>query len=142
MIEGYTHVILGLQLHEYQNFKLKQLTNNNLSSRETEKIEEASVLIENNIDQHLSVESIAKQVMLTPTKLQEGFKLFYSTTVNGYCREVKLQKAREYLEQSDMTISEIVYSIGYRSRSYFSKIFAERFYILPTDYRKKNKKHQ
>ncbi len=139
MMEGYVHIIMGLQLHEYEKFEHTSSKNNSLSSREIDKIDKATLLIGKKLDQHISVETIAQEVMLTPTKLQEGFRLLHAYTVNGYSREVKLQKAREYLEQTDMTISEIVYSIGYRSRSYFSKIFTERFHMLPTAYRKNNK---
>ena len=81
---------------------------------------------------------LAKRVSLSEFRLQEGFKTLYHQTVNGYSKEIKLQKAAEYLKYSDFSVSEIVYKIGFNSRSYFSQIFSKRFGMLPTDYRNKN----
>ncbi|UWX54441.1 helix-turn-helix transcriptional regulator [Maribacter litopenaei] len=79
---------------------------------------------------------LSRKSGLSPKKLQLGFKLLYSKTVNEYVRQLKLEVSRDYLKNTDLTISEIVYLIGIKSRSYFSKIFSEAYGILPTEYRR------
>ncbi|WP_010135413.1 helix-turn-helix transcriptional regulator [Ochrovirga pacifica] len=83
-----------------------------------------------------SLESIANDTGLTQAKLQEGFKLLYNRTVTEYIRHVRLRKARDLMNTTDMNVSEIVYTVGFSSRSYFSKIFKSKFDISPSEYLK------
>ncbi|MCB0387243.1 MAG: helix-turn-helix transcriptional regulator, partial [Winogradskyella sp.] len=75
------------------------------------------------------------QFGLSPSKLQEGFKLMHGHTVTEYIREVRIKKAEELIKNTDMNISEVVYTIGLTSRSYFSKIFKEKYNCSPKDYK-------
>jgi AraC-like DNA-binding protein len=71
---------------------------------------------------------------LSQAKLQEGFKLLYARTVTEYIRHARLEAARDYLSNSDMNISQVVYTIGFSSRSYFSKIFKNKYGISPSEF--------
>ncbi|MCK7590622.1 AraC family transcriptional regulator [Subsaxibacter sp. CAU 1640] len=135
-LEGHLLIILSLLLADHE----KQLAGGhfNLSDDQIEKVHRASRIISDQISDKINVEDLAKQVSLSEFRLQEGFKTLYHQTVNGYSKEIKLQKAAEYLKYSDFSVSEIVYKIGFNSRSYFSQIFSKRFGMLPTDYRNKN----
>ena len=83
-----------------------------------------------------SMEYISENTGLTQAKLQEGFKLLYNRTVTEYIRHVRLREARELMNTTDMNVSEIVYTVGFSSRSYFSKIFKSKFDISPSEYLK------
>ena len=74
---------------------------------------------------------------LTQAKLQDGFKFLYNRTVTEYIRHIRLESARDMLKTSDLNVSQIVYSIGFSSRSYFSKIFREKYGITPNQFKKK-----
>ena len=67
--------------------------------------------------------------------LQEGFKLMHGTTVSDYIRAVRVEKAEELIKTSDLNISEVVYSVGFTSRSYFSKIFRQKYNCSPKEYK-------
>ena len=56
-------------------------------------------------------------------------------TVTEYIREVRIKKAEDLLKNTDMNISQVVYTIGLTSRSYFSKIFKEKYNCSPKDYK-------
>ena len=71
---------------------------------------------------------------LSQAKLQEGFKLLYARTVTEYIRHIRLEAARDYISTTEMNISQIVYTIGFSSRSYFSKIFKRKYGISPSDF--------
>lgn len=64
-------------------------------------------------------------------KLQESFKYMYDLTVNKYMQQVKLEAAKDLLNSSDYNISQIVNMIGLNNRSYFSKIFKEKYNVSP-----------
>ena len=102
------------------------------------KIHELASHIVDNISETLTVASLSERSGLIPKKLQLGFRVLYSKSVNEYIRQMKLEISRDLILNTNDTISEIVYNIGFKSRSYFSKIFYEKYGILPTEYRKKS----
>ncbi|WP_430409357.1 helix-turn-helix domain-containing protein [Kordia sp.] len=134
-IEGQLNLIMAMQMLEHQNSQKRNTLPDSLSHEHIKKIHELSAYITNNVSEHMSVESLSKIAGLSSKKLQLGFKVLYSKTVNEYIRDLKLEIARDQLKNSDLTISEIVYNIGFKSRSYFSKIFFERYGVLPKNYR-------
>ncbi|CAH8283483.1 AraC-like DNA-binding protein [Mariniflexile fucanivorans] len=137
--EGIINIILGLQLWEYENYNEKFKCSTNLNCDDIAKIEKATDYIKEHVHENLTVNKLASKVHLSSPKLQKGFKLLYRKTVNNYIKEIKLQTAHNYLENSNLTVSEVVYKVGYNSRSYFTQIFFQRFGILPSQYIKKLK---
>lgn len=138
-IEGQINLIMALQLLEQENHENGLVLPESLSKEDIKKIHTLSEYIINNISEPLSVSILASHASISPRKLQLGFNILFSKSVNEYIREIKLEISRDYIKNSDYSISEIVYLIGLRSRSYFSKIFFERYGVLPMVYRKKNK---
>ena len=98
------------------------------------RIEEAVNAIKRKPEFPYTVTDLSKEYGLSPTKLQEGFKVMEGTTVTNFIRNERLILAEELIQTSDMNISEIVYSIGFTSRSYFSKIFRNKFNCTPKAY--------
>ena len=84
-----------------------------------------------------NLELLSLQSGLTQAKLQDGFKFLYNRTVTEYIRHIRLESARDLLRTTDLNISQIVYTIGFSSRSYFSKIFREKYGITPNEFKKK-----
>lgn len=138
-LEGRLYLILALQLMEHHEFEEKEVLPESLSKVDIRKVQELAGFIVDNISETLTIKKLSNHSMLSPKKLQLGFKLIYSKSVNAYIRQIKLEIARDYLKNSELSVSEIVYHIGIKSRSYFSKIFWDEYGMLPTDYRKKLK---
>lgn len=136
LLEGKVYYILALQLLEYQNCQVKVNLPQSITKTEISKIQKLTDYIQEHISENISMNVLSSESGLSPNKLQLGFKVLFSTTVNEYIRQIKLAIARDYLKNTDLSVSEIVYSIGITSRSYFSKIFFEAFTMLPTEYRK------
>lgn len=139
-IEGQLNLILAMQIAEHKKFISKDILPDSLSRNDMKKIHAASNYIIDNVSKDVSIKTLSQMFGLTPKKLQSGFKLLFSKSVNEYIRQIKLEIGRDLIKNTELSISEIVYSIGYRSRSYFSKIFYEKYDILPTDYRESLKR--
>ena len=60
----------------------------------------------------------------------------FGRSVINYIRDIRLEKSVELLRNSNFTISEIVYDIGLKNRSYFSKIFKQKYRLSPKDFQK------
>ncbi|WP_299894196.1 helix-turn-helix domain-containing protein [uncultured Aquimarina sp.] len=139
-IEGQLNLIMAMQMLEHYNYENNLGLPESLSRYDIKRIHKLSGYIMDNISEPLSVSALATRAGMSPKKLQLGFKVLYSKSVNEYIRQLKLEISRDYIKNTNDSISEIVYKIGLKSRSYFSKIFFERYGILPTEYRKKVRK--
>ncbi|WP_340201841.1 helix-turn-helix domain-containing protein [Ascidiimonas sp. W6] len=97
-------------------------------------IEDAVEIIQEEIESMESIAKLAKRVGINQNTLQNGFKQLYKTSVNEYIRNYRIEKAKELLENSTLNITQITYKIGINSRSYFSKLFKEKYGISPKTY--------
>ncbi|WP_282050654.1 helix-turn-helix transcriptional regulator [Maribacter aquivivus] len=135
LIEGIVNFTLALEiLHCKQDIENSGQVATMLTKKELLRIEEAVNAIKRKPEFPYTVTDLSKEYGLSPTKLQEGFKVMEGTTVTNFIRNERLILAEELIQTSDMNISEIVYSIGFTSRSYFSKIFRNKFKCTPKAY--------
>ncbi len=136
LIEGEVNTILALELQQHSEdmSNMKKQTGS-LRAKEMESIKELSQFIKNYPDTQLLIKQLSRRSGLSPTKLQEGFKLMHGRTVTDYIREVRIRKSEELIKNTDLNISEVVYSIGFTSRSYFSKIFKKKYNCSPKQYK-------
>lgn len=138
-IEGRIYLILALQLMEQHDFENNNSLPEALSKNDIKKIHRLTEYVLENISGQLTIDILAREACLSPKKLQLGFRVLFSKTVNEYIRQLKLEIARDFLKNTELSVSEIVYAVGIKSRSYFSKIFNEAYGVLPTEYRKQLK---
>lgn len=138
-LEGKAYKILTHQIIQYQDDQKEANSRSLFRSSELTLIDKAARIIEDEISDIDTIETIAERVGLNVNKLQEGFKHLYNLTVNGYVQKTRLELAKTLLLSTDLNISEIVTRVGLSSKSYFSKIFKENYLISPSDFRKKNK---
>ncbi|RRQ48667.1 helix-turn-helix domain-containing protein [Maribacter algicola] len=106
-----------------------------LSNAEILKISEVAEHIAEHIDQSLNIDHLSKFFSLSPKKLQAGFRHLFGESLGNFITHLRLEKGKELLQHSDLTISEVCYKIGFSSRSYFSKTFSERFGLLPSKFK-------
>lgn len=138
MIEGLVHMILALEIQQHSDdLKNSATKESSLTTRERETIKDLSLFVNNYPERSLSVSYLCKKGGLSPSKLQAGFKLMHGTTVTDYIREVRIRKAEDLIKNTDLNVSEVVYSIGFISRSYFSKIFKAKYNCSPKEYKDK-----
>jgi len=142
MIEGLVYQILSMHMVQHNKEVLDKRPQTSLLKRELKVVRNYAKKIEKNIAKDFSLEDISAETGLTQAKLQEGFKLLYNKTVTEYIRHARLELARNYIATTEMNISEVVYSIGFTSRSYFSKIFKEKFGLSPSEFKNSKKSAQ
>jgi AraC-like DNA-binding protein len=138
MIESSVQMILALEIEQHsEDMKNASQKTGTLSTWEMTSIKELSQFINNYPERNLTVTELCRKGGLSPSKLQEGFKLMHGRTVIDYIREVRVRKAESLIKNTDLNISEVVYSIGFTSRSYFSKIFKSKYNCSPKQYKAK-----
>lgn len=139
-LEGKSYEILTHHFQQYLDDLNKPDRRKILRQSTVNRIEEAANIIKEEIDMIGNIPALAKRVGLNQNTLQNGFKYLYKTSVNEFIRDFRIQKAKELIESTDLNITEITYKIGINSRSYFSKLFKEKYGLTPTKYMEKSRK--
>ena len=122
--------ILSYMLSRYR----KEVTGEgliNVTGREYKAVEKVTEYVNNNLANLETIPELALRVGVNVNKLQAIFQSVFGQTVNEYIRDVRLSKALSLLSRGDIQIGEIVQEVGLNSRSYFSKIFKEKYGVLP-----------
>ena len=134
MIEGMIYEILSLHILQHDKAVKNKAPKTNLLHSELKIIRKLAKRIANDVSQDYSLEQLSLETGLSQAKLQEGFKLIYTRTVTEYIRHTRLEAARDLIRTTDLNISQIVYTIGFSSRSYFSKIFKNKYGLTPSEF--------
>lgn len=74
---------------------------------------------------HLNLELFADQYKMTPEYLSTLFTHETHMTFSKYLKNIRIEKAKDLLENSDMKIYEIACMVGYPEQKYFSKVFKD-----------------
>jgi CheY-like chemotaxis protein/AraC-like DNA-binding protein len=96
-------------------------------------------VIGNNLSKEdLCVQDIADELGLSRSKLYRKIKALTGKSANQIIRNIRLEKSKELLSMTDMTIGEICFKVGFASPSYFTKRFREYTNTIPKEYRQEN----
>lgn len=93
------------------------------------------IVEENMADTDFGVEEISGGMGLSRVQLYRKVKAITGMTVVDLLRKARLNHARSLLMETDKSISEIAYEVGFSSPSYFTKCYKDEFNILPGDTR-------
>lgn len=136
IVRGIVHTILAMEIYQHEEDTKNQYAQSlSLNRSELEEIKELSQFIRNYPDKQFTIAWLVRESGMSPAKLQEGFKFLHQRTVTDFVRSVRLEYAETLIKTTDLNISEIVYSVGLTSRSYFSKIFREKYNCCPKYYK-------
>jgi AraC-like DNA-binding protein len=91
-------------------------------------------LLEKDLENPPTLLDIAKAVEWSHTKLNYCFRAVYGTSVFGYLRDMRLNKAKNLLNEGKMSVTEVAYAIGYNSLSHFAVAFKRCFGVAPGNY--------
>ena len=95
-------------------------------------------IIEDHIsDENFSVSVLAREVGLSRSMLHRKLIRHTGKSASELITEIRLSRARDLIENDVATISEIAYSVGFASPSYFNKAFKKRYNTSPGVVRKK-----
>ncbi|HAH26045.1 MAG TPA: hybrid sensor histidine kinase/response regulator, partial [Prolixibacteraceae bacterium] len=118
------------------NFMVEVSTSN--MTRDDEFIIQLRKLLENNLSESdFNVKKLSADLNISTTHLYRKLKTLTGLSPVEFIRMFKLQKACELLSNSNLSIKEIGYSLGFNNLSYFVKCFREQFAVTPSAYRQK-----
>lgn len=93
-----------------------------------------NVLEENISNESFGVDAFCRLMALSKSSLNRATQSLAGISPNTLLQEYRLSKAFQLLVKNGDSISEIAFKVGFRSPSYFSKCFKERYDISPSEF--------
>lgn len=108
--------------------------------KESEFLENTLQAIHKNLNNHqFDSAALEQQMLLSKAQLFRKLKALTGFSTANFIRHVRLQKAAELLQTTDMSIGDIADAVGFNELSYFSSSFLEAFKTSPSNWRKAQK---
>ncbi len=95
------------------------------------KLSQVIQMMEQNIEEPISPSILAKDVGMSTRQLERLFRRYLSRSPKRYYMELRLQKARNLLMQTDMTVINVALACGFASPSHFSKCYRSHYNTTP-----------
>jgi transcriptional regulator GlxA family with amidase domain len=105
-----------------------------MSQADAEWLESLEQLVLSHLDDQLfNLSWIGTQLSLSERQLRRRLRQLTGMTPNQYLRELRLQQARSFIEAgTHPTVKAVSAAVGFRDTRYFSRLFQERFGIMPS----------
>lgn len=92
-------------------------------------------LIKKNLHRELTLSSMAQAVGLSPSRLRHLFKNETGVTLTRYLHLQRLEAAKVQIEETLLTIKQVMFLVGLRDESHFTRDFKRCFGVTPTQCR-------
>ena len=134
-IKGYTYLLV---VYLIQNYSLETLSGDKYRNhfQKLAKINKAIKFINENYTENITTRYLAKMVHLSEGHFCHLFKDVTEKTAKEYILSLRIEKAQELLNATEMTITEICYCCGFSDPNYFTRTFKQKTDISPREYKK------
>lgn len=106
-----------------------------VTSPDQQLIKEMITVIEDNLsNQEFTIDDLAKKVGLSRAVFYRKLPKITGCTPNDFLRLMRLKRAAQLLKNSDLSVKEVSYQVGFNSPKYFSQKFKEEFGTSPVEY--------
>lgn len=91
--------------------------------------------IDNHYFEEIKISMFADKYFLSREYLMKLFKQQFGFGIHEYVQRVRMDKAKELLDDPNLKIQDISEMLGYKDKNYFSKAFRNYYSLSPTEYR-------
>lgn len=99
-------------------------------------VHQAAEYIQEHYFEALTLSGISKQFHVEHSYFSRIFKKEMGVTLMLYIAKIRIEKAKEYIRNSDSNLTEIAFMVGYDDYTYFNKVFRKHTGISPRDYKR------
>ncbi len=98
--------------------------------------EKAKEYIETHLSEVIRIQDICASANISHTQFYESFSRDTGTGISAYIRKRRLERARELLQNTGISVSETADIVGFADYNYFSRVYKKEFGISPHKTRK------
>ena len=92
--------------------------------------------MQNNYVEPLTLAQLAGMVRLSERQLNRQFQDKLGVSTMAFYKDLRLEKAQQFLKQSTLSITEIALATGYMSSAHFSRAYREKYQLSPSGTRR------
>jgi AraC-like DNA-binding protein len=133
--EGAVLNMLASQLKSYAEDGRIINQQSKLSKSELSKITTLGTYIIDHLETKFTIQELSTIFRLSPKKLQIGVQHLYGDSIGHYVLNLRMGHAKHLLTTTEFNVSEVCDQIGVSSKSYFSKVFKNRYGLSPKSFR-------
>ncbi len=140
--ELFTHLdqLIALQkkkIQKFDNDQLGKLLKKKVTDPETKFLQKTIQFIHSDIgNPNFGTSQLASKLLLSESQVYRKLKAISGKSTAVFIRSIRLQQAKELIQSTNMTISEVAYKVGFNDPSWFSRIFKEEFGFPPSSIHK------
>jgi two-component system response regulator YesN len=140
---SYLEEMIGHEKEEIQRWSIRKIKYliSKINEMNTNKVSKAVLEAKRYIDIHygkeLTLEEISRVVSVSPQYFSKLFKEETGFNFIEYLTNSRIEKAKELIKNTQMTMKEVCFEVGYNDPNYFSRLFKKIVGVSPTDYLKK-----
>jgi signal transduction histidine kinase/ligand-binding sensor domain-containing protein/DNA-binding response OmpR family regulator len=125
---------------KFTNDKVLDLDRMKLDSSDEKLLNKVIKAIQSQIqNSDLSVEMISQQIGISRVHLHRKLKELTGQAPRDFIKTIRLKQASQLLMNNDANVSEIAFSVGFSSHSYFTNCFRDYFGLSPSEFAEKHK---
>lgn len=128
-IENKVQELLLLQLELNLNQRTQKIRG--LNEEDISKLYQAKLLLDTNFTEPPNLTDLSTSVLLSETKLRNGFKSYFGMSIKSYEIGLKMKYALELLQSNKHNITEVAYLSGYNGLVQFSTAFKKVYGCSP-----------
>ncbi len=95
-----------------------------------------NIITEHLINPSLDIDFICTEMGMSRTKLYQKIKNITGQSIGELVRTIRLKKAAELITHKDISLTEVMHSVGIQTQSYFTKAFKKEFGKSPSQFLK------
>jgi len=107
--------------------------------KQSESMRQTVLQVKDYVDRHyfedLSLNTLSKRFLAESSYLSKAFKLAVGDNLMLYIAKKRIERAKEYLKQDELSITEISQLVGYGDYAYFSRVFRKLTGASPREYK-------
>jgi len=100
-----------------------------------EDIVQAQIWLQDNCQKEILLKSVAEKFDMSVRTFNRRFKNATSKTPLQYLQEIRIDMAKDLLQTSNLSVSEVAYKVGYQDMGHFSSLFKKLLSTTPSEYR-------
>ncbi len=132
---GYHQVISGLAMQILGHVLAQSTHKGQNNDADEQSIAKAKFYLKEHLEGPLDMKQLVRELSISYSKFRKLFKQTTGQSPNQYHMNLRLDKAKELLDTTNLNITEVAYQSGFDSVFYFSKLFKKKNKVSPKLYR-------